>query len=94
MSVRQATVSVLDCDAPNCIRLATPTTLRQEKQAGARRAIRVGWNIDAFRAAGDAGWVQEPRANGTWPTYCPDHADIPTHPRPIRPSASEPQTGA
>lgn len=84
MTVRRATVWVLECDAPGCLKLATPAELRSEQQERGRRALSLSHPVDAFTAAEEAGWVTEPRFSTDWTYYCPRHVDVPDRPQRIR----------
>lgn len=86
MSVRPSTVWVLVCDAPDCHRLAVPSQLSSWHRNARGRALHLSHAVEAFKAAGASGWVQEPQGLGKdWKTFCPDHVDVPSHPQPIRP---------
>ncbi|MCP3017334.1 hypothetical protein NGM33_28785 [Nocardiopsis dassonvillei] len=86
MSIRRATVWVIACDAPDCLKLAIPASLRAEQHEKNRRALYLADTVDAFTTAEQNGWVTD-----GWPDfhlYCPDHAHVPESPRPIRESTS------
>ena len=84
MTVRRATVWVLECDAPGCLKLATPSALRDEMREKARRALSLSHPVDAFTAAEEAGWAREPQGGEDWKYYCPRHVDVPARPQPMR----------
>ncbi|WP_435110200.1 hypothetical protein [Nocardiopsis synnemataformans] len=84
MSIRSATVWVITCDAPDCLRLAVPAALRSEQHEKDRRALHLSHTVDAFTAAHEAGWVTEMQSADVWKQYCPAHVDVPSRPRPIR----------
>lgn len=91
MSIRPATVWVLSCDAPRCIRLAVPATLRTAQREKDRRALHLSHTVDAFTTAETEGWVREIRGYTDWAYYCPDHTNVPARPQPIRARAGSDQ---
>lgn len=92
MSVRSATVWVIACDHPTCLKLAVPAQLRPEQREKDRRALHLSHAVDAFTTASEAGWVTEPAGGNRWKHYCPAHTDVPGWSRPIR-HGSTPASG-
>lgn len=89
MTLRPSTVWVITCDGPDCQRLAVPAQLDSWHRDAHKRAMHLSHAIHAFTAAHEAGWVTERQDGAKWKQYCPDHADIPTRPSPIRQSNEE-----
>lgn len=91
MSVRATTVWVITCDADDCNRLAVPTKLAGSHRDARRRALHLSHAVDAFNTAEAEGWVREIRGYADWAHYCPDHANVPARPQPIRARAGSDQ---
>lgn len=84
MSVRTATIRVITCDTADCNRIAVPAQLAGWHRDAHRRALHLSHAVDAFTTAEAEGWVRQVRGYGEFAYYCPDHADVPERPEPIR----------
>ena len=90
MSVRTATIRVITCDTADCNRIASPAKLTSWHRDAHRRALHLSHAVDAFTTAEAEGWVRQVRGYGEFTYHCPDHADAPERPEPIRGARTEP----
>ncbi len=80
MGARNAVTRILTCDAPDCPTIVVPPIHRKTLRPGERegRHLLLAFNVDAFAAARDAGWVT---AQGK--DFCPAHVGLAPRLRPV-----------